>query len=190
MLVTASFALTLFACGGSAPTPPAAPTAPTPPAVTPPAAPPAPSGTPESDKVTWKGAASGTKCHTTGATGDLATALTATAQACVGAGMHQVGSPTTGQGEASTATMVKTIPLAAKGGHCYRIFGLSEPTVKDFDIAVMDSAGKSAGEDGTDAADALVLENGVICFKADDSANVNTAVASGKGKWAVEIWSD
>jgi hypothetical protein len=86
--------------------------------------------------------------------------------------------------------MVKTIPLAAKANHCYRVFGLAEPTVTDFDIAIMDSAGKLAGEDTTDANDAIVLEDGVICFTADDAANVNTAVATGQGKWAVEIWSD
>ena len=34
------------------------------------------------------------------------------------------------------------------------------------------------------------FEDGAICFKTDDTVNVNTAVASGKGKFAVEIWSD
>jgi hypothetical protein len=117
--------------------------------------------------------------------------VTAIAGACVDTKkMHQVGQPTTGEGTASTATMVKTIPLKAQANHCYRIFGLADPTVTDFDIAVMDSAGKSVGEDLTDSNDAIVLEQGTFCFKQDDAVNVNTAVAAGNGKWAVEIWSD
>ena len=103
--------------------------------------------------------------------------------------MHQVGQPTTGEGVGSAAS-VKTIPLAAKANHCYRIFGLAAPSVTDFDIAVMDSNGKLAGEDGTDSNDALVLEDGSICFTQDDAAIVNAAVATGSGKWAVENWSD
>jgi hypothetical protein len=146
---------------------------------------------PESDKVTWKKDAAKKNCHQAAKGADLAAQTTAIASACVGpTTMHQVGSPTTGEGQASSSTMVKSIPLAAKANHCYRIFGLAEPTVTDFDIAVMDSAGKLAGEDTTDSNDALVLEDGSICFTADDAANVNTAVASGTGKWAVEIWSD
>jgi hypothetical protein len=122
--------------------------------------------------------------------GDFTAAVTGMAQACVGTSMKQLGAATTGTGEASTASMVTTIPLKAKANHCYRVFGLADSTVTDFDIAVIDSAGKSTGEDGTDGNDAIALEDGAICFKADDSVNVNTAVASGKGKFAVEIWSD
>jgi hypothetical protein len=130
-------------------------------------------------------------CHTGTAGADLTAAVTGLASRCIDTTkMHQVGQPTTGEGQGSSATMVKTIPLAAKANHCYRIFGLAEPSVADFDIAVMDSNAKAAGEDLTDTNDAIVLEDGSICFTQDDAANVNTAVATGKGKWAVEIWSD
>jgi hypothetical protein len=179
----------LAACGGSAP-PPATSSSTTSLAATttPPAA---KASKPESDKVTWKKDASPKNCHQPAKGADLAASTTAIASGCVGATkMHQLGTATTGEGEASTGTMVKSIPLAAKANHCYRVFGLAEPTVTDFDIAVMDSAGKLAGEDTTDANDAVVLEDGSICFTADDTASVNTAVATGKGKWAVEIWSD
>jgi len=145
---------------------------------------------PESDKVTWKKDAPAKNCHKP-TTGDLVAATSSVAGGCVDATkMHQLGSPTTGEGQASSATMVKSIPLAAKANHCYRVFGIAEPTVTDFDIAIMDSAGKLAGEDTTDTNDAIVLEDGAICFSQDDAASVNTAVATGKGKWAVEIWSD
>jgi hypothetical protein len=146
---------------------------------------------PESGKVTWKRDVPKKNCHSSAKGADLVSSVTAIASACIDTSkMHQLGSPTTGEGQASSATMVKTIPLAGKANHCYRIFGLAEPTVTDFDIAVMDSAGKSAGEDTTDTNDAIVLEDGAICFTQDDAATVNTAVATGKGKWAVEIWSD
>jgi hypothetical protein len=184
------FALSLVACGGSSPPPAAEPStaslaAPTktPPAVK--------AGKPESDKVTWKPDAPAKNCHKKTSTADLVASTTSIASGCVDTTkMHQLGSPTTGEGLASSDTMVKSIPLAAKANHCYRIFGLAEPTVTDFDIAIMDSAGKLAGEDTTDTNDAIVLEDGSVCFSQDDAASVNTAVATGKGKWAVEIWSD
>ncbi len=178
---------TLVACGGSTPAPAPVPSvAPAPPMPPQQSA----SGSPESDKVTWKKDVPAKNCHTAKPMGDYSAAVTGMAKTCVGATMHQLGSTTTGTGQASTASMVTTIPLAAKANHCYRVFGLADTTVTDFDIAVIDSAGKSAGEDGTDGNDAIALEDGAICFKVDDAANVNTAVASGQGKFAVEIWSD
>jgi hypothetical protein len=180
---------TLTACGGSSPPPAAAGSTASLGASSAPAA--VQATKPDSDKVTWKKEASPKNCHQAPKAGDLTPQTTAIATACVDATkMHQVGTPTAGEGQASSSTMVKSIPLAAKANHCYRIFGLAEAAVTDFDIAVMDSAGKLAGEDTKDGSDAIVLEDGAICFKTDDTASVNTAVASGKGKWAVEIWSD
>jgi hypothetical protein len=187
------------ACGGGAAATPA-PTTPT--STTTSAAPtPAPAGAadstlpkaadhPESDRVSWKKDATVKSCHKGLKGGDLVAGATQMATACVDPKMHQLGQPTTGTGLASSATMVQSIPLKAQANHCYRVFGLAEPTVTDFDIAVIDSAGKSAGEDLTDSNDAVVLENGSICFKQDDTASVNAAVAAGTGKWALEIWSD
>ena len=184
-----SFA-TLVACGGSAPPPADTPSVAS--VVAPVASPPAVKvGKPESDKVTWKPDAAAKNCHKKASAPDLVASTTAIASGCVDTTkMHQLGTPTSGEGQASTATMVKSIPLAAKANHCYRVFGLAELTVTDFDIAIMDSAGKLAGEDTTDTNDAIVLEDGSICFSQDDAASVNTAVSVGKGKWAVEIWSD
>jgi hypothetical protein len=185
-LLVSSFLGALAACGGeAAPAAPAA--APTPIPTSTALPPPVAAGSPESDKVTWKQDATAKNCHTAKAGGDLVAAVSAEANGCV-SNMHQVGSPSTGTG--APGNLVTTIPLAAKAGHCYRVFGLAETTVSDFDIAIMDSAGKSCGEDGTDNNDALVREHGSICFKVDDAANVNAAVANGQGKWALEVWSD
>jgi hypothetical protein len=147
---------------------------------------------PESDKVTWKKDAPAKDCHTSSkGGGDLSAGAMSMAKGCVDTGkMKQVGTTTTGQGQASGANMVKAIPLAAKANHCYRIFGLADASITDFDIAVIDSAGKSAGEDLNDSNEAIVLEDGSICFKEDDNANVNAAVATGSGNWAVVIFGD
>jgi hypothetical protein len=195
-----ALALSVAACGGgSAQTPPATPAGASTSATTSGATAasstdptlPKPADHPESAKVTWKKDAPAKTCHVPTAKGtDLVAGVTAIASGCIAGKLHQLGQPTTGSGVASSATMVQAIPLKAKANHCYRVFGLAEPTVTDFDIAVMDSAGKSAGEDLTDSNDAIVLESGAICFTQDDTVNVNAAVAAGTGKWAVEIWSD
>lgn len=169
--------------GGTAASTPSAPTGPVDPSL------PKPATSPESDKVTWKKDAPPKPCHTGAKTSDVAGGVAAMVKSCVDSTkMHQVG--TTTMGEGSREKLVQSIPLKAQANHCYRFFGLAEPAVTDFDIAVIDSAGKSAGEDVTDSNDALVLENGNVCFKVDDAVNVNVAVAGGAGKWAVQIWSD
>jgi hypothetical protein len=189
--VTSIFALlvttAITACGGGATPDANSPTATAKPAGDP-TLPKAPDH-PDSDKVTWK--KDGSNCHTgdKGA-GDLVAAVTSMAKKCVDASkMKMLGQPTQGKG-AETGQMVTPIALNAKANHCYRVIGLAQATITDFDIAVMDSAGKSAGEDLTDSNDAVVLEDGNICFKVDDTVAVNAAVATGGGNWAVEIWSD
>jgi hypothetical protein len=150
---------------------------------------PKPVTAPESAKVTWKNDSPAKPCHTGAKTSDVAGGVAAMVKSCLDTNrMHQVG--TTTMGEGSRTNLVQSIPLKARANHCYRVFGLAEPSVTDFDIAVIDSAGKSAGEDVTDSNDAVVLETGNVCFKVDDAVNVNVAVANGAGKWAVQIWSD
>jgi hypothetical protein len=182
---------TLLGCGGAgtqsgaaSPTEAAAPTGPKNDPSLPKAA-----TSPESDKCTWK-KDGGKSCHT-GAKGDgdLATAVTGIANACVDTKkMHMVGTPMTGEG--SSTNMVKSMPVKVQANHCYRVLGLAQASVTDFDIALTDSAGKSCGEDLNDSNDAIVLDDGVVCFKQDDTINVNAAVANGQGKWAIEVWSD
>jgi len=149
---------------------------------------PKPATKPDSDKVTWKKDASPKSCHTGAKGGDLAANVTAMSNACVDKKMHLVG--TTTMGEGSREKMVQSIPLKGEANHCYRVVGIAEATVTDFDIAVMDSTGKSIGEDLLDTNDAVVLEDGVFCFKQDDTASINVAVASGAGKWAVSVFAD
>jgi hypothetical protein len=185
------FCLSLAACGGGSASGPGSstPTSGGAPAADPSL--PKPPSHPDSDKVTWKKDSEGKSCRTaTKVGGELTAALNAMAAGCVDKKMHMVGQPATGTGQEGAANMVTSVPLKGQANHCYRVVGLADATVTDLDIAVMDSAGKLAGEDLNDSNDAIVMEESAICFKQDDAANVNVAVAKGQGKWAVGIWSD
>jgi hypothetical protein len=179
--------LVLSACGGGSAPPPSTSTSS--PATAASANPNAPKllTKPESDKVTWKKDATGKKCHTGAKTGDTAS-VAAMSKLCVDSTMKKVGATITGQGGGDT--IVKQIPLQAEANKCYRVFGIADATVTDFDIAVMDSAGKEIAEDVLDSNDAIVMEDGAFCFTTADTASVNVATATGQGKWAVEIWSN
>lgn len=145
---------------------------------------------PESTKVTWKRDSSPKSCHTGDkGTGDLVAGVTAMATACV-QNLRPLGTPFTGNLTGGAANIVTTMPLKVHANHCYRFFGLAESTVSNLDIAVLDSEGKVAGEEATEGNDAVVLEDGAICFLADDDVHVNVAVAHGSGKFAMGVWSD
>ncbi|HEY5243576.1 MAG TPA: hypothetical protein VIJ22_18980 [Polyangiaceae bacterium] len=178
----------VVACGGSADTS-APPVTPKPADMDKSARPPAPTK-PDSDKVAWKQGAPYASCHNDVKTGaDLVAGVTAMATACAGlTKMHQIGQIV--QGTRQNLDPAQAIPLHAEANHCYRAYGLSENSLQDLDIAMVDSTGKSCGEDGSDSPDAVVLEDGVICFSQADDVKVNVAAGSGGGKFAVEIWGD
>jgi len=187
LLCLLSLAPLVVACGGGDTQPPATPKAAAPAGSA--FNPPMPDH-PDSTKVTWKKDASFAKCHNDVKTGaDLVAGVTAMAQGCAGLmKMHQVGQTVTGSRQ--NLDPAQAIPLHAEANHCYRVYGLSEDKLQDLDIAMVDSAGKAAGEDGSDSPDSVVLEDGEICFTQADDVNVNVAAGSGGGKFAVEIWSD
>ncbi len=143
---------------------------------------------PDSDKVTWKQDPSYAKCHNDVKTGaDLVAGVTAMANGCASAmKLHQIGQTT--QDTFKNLDKAHPIPLHAESGHCYRVYGLSEDALQDLDIAIMDSAGKACAEDGSDSPDAVVLEDGMVCFTATDDVQVNVAAGNGSGKYAVQIW--
>jgi hypothetical protein len=84
----------------------------------------------------------------------------------------------------------QTYPLKAAAGKCYRVYAESETGIKDLDLAIKDSNGDIAGEDSTDDPSPIVLEDGAVCFKEADDAQVIVSVGMGKGKYALQIWSD
>jgi len=169
------------ACGGSAGPAPATP------------AQPSASATPtqpESSKVTWKKDAALARCHNDVKTGaDLVAGVTAMAKGCAAqTKMHMMGE--TVQGTRQSLDAALAIPLHAEANHCYRVYGLSEDSLQDLDIAIIDSTGKSAGEDGSDSPDAVVLEDGAVCFTQSDDVKINVVAGSGNGKFAVQVWGD
>lgn len=187
-LAFAGISISVFAsaCGGGDTPPPATPTggtasgAPTDKSI------PAAATKPASDKCTWKKTNTKT-CHVNAKSdGDLSAAVADIGKGCIDPKMKPIGAAETGD----SSTMVKTVPVKVQANHCYRVIGLAQASVTDFDIAVMASDGKSCGEDLNDSNDAIVLEDGVICFSQDDTVNVNAAVAQGTGKWAFQVWSD
>jgi hypothetical protein len=186
LLLSSSLALfallSLAACGGGAAEGPAA--------TSPKASTPSLPGKPDSDKVTWKKDPLFASCHNDVKTGkDLAVGVAAMANGCAAPmKMHKVGE--TVLGSRQNLDPAQSIPLHVEANHCYRVYGLSEDTLQDLDIAVIDSAGKSAGEDGSDSPDAVVLEDGELCFTQADDVKVNVAAGNGGGKFAVEIWAD
>jgi hypothetical protein len=143
---------------------------------------------PDSDKVTWKQDPAFAKCHNDVKTGaDLVAGVTAMANGCAGAmKLHQIGQTTTDVFK--NLDPAHPIPLHAEAGKCYRVYGLSEDALQDLDIAITDSAGKSCAEDGSDSPDAVVLEDGMVCFTVADDVKVNVAAGNGSGKYAVQIW--
>lgn len=145
---------------------------------------------PDSDKVTWKQDPSYAKCHNDVKTGaDIVAGVAAIAAPCASMmGLKQIG--TTTQDAYKNLDPAHTIPLDAQAGHCYRVYGLSEDALQDLDIAITDSAGKMAAEDGSDSPDAVVLEDGMVCFTVADKATINIAAGSGAGKYAVQVWGN
>jgi hypothetical protein len=81
-------------------------------------------------------------------------------------------------------------PLKAEAGKCYRVYAAADKGITDLDIAIKDSNGDIAGDDSTDDPTPVVLEDGAVCFKEADAATVIVSVGGGKGKYALQVWSD
>ena len=84
----------------------------------------------------------------------------------------------------------ESFPLDARAGHCYRVYAQASEGIKDLDLVVRDSAGIAIGEDSTDDANPVVLDDGAACFAKDDKASVVVSVGMGSGVYALQIWSD
>jgi hypothetical protein len=143
---------------------------------------------PDSDKVTWKQDPSFAKCHNDVKTGaDINAGVAAIAAPCASLmKLTQIG--TTSSDTYKNLDPAHTIPLHAKAGHCYRVYGLSVDALQDLDIGINDSAGKMVAEDGSDSPDAVVLEDGMVCYTVDDESVINIAAGSGAGNYAVQVW--
>ena len=130
-------------------------------------------------------------CHESFVVGgsDVRAEVARLAQGCAEATkMQRVGEPFTG--EQSAAGKPQTFAWKARRGHCYRVYGVGAPAIKNLDLLVLDSAGAALGQDGTDDRAPVVLDAGAACFNDDDDAALVVSVGDGEGPFAVEIWSD
>jgi hypothetical protein len=145
---------------------------------------------PDSDRATWKREPSFASCYANvGPGAEVVARVTAMGDACARVTkMHQVGQ--TVQGLRQALDHPFAIPLHVEANHCYRVYGAADSSLLDLDLALVDSAGKSAGADATDGADAVLLEDGAVCFTSQDDATLNVSSGNGGGKFAVEVWSD
>jgi predicted small lipoprotein YifL len=151
---------------------------------------PAPAASPGSTKATAKHEIAWATCHSsfTPKGKSVSADVTALAKGCAKATkMKVIGKTLTGK-LADGAN--QSFPLKAKANKCYRVYAQGAETFKDLDVAIKDSAGATAGEDSTDASNAVVLDDGAVCFKEADSATVVVSAGSGNGAFAAQIWGD
>jgi hypothetical protein len=153
---------------------------------------PAPANT-GSSKVTTKNDPAWASCHANaklkGKDKDVSKDVAALSKACAKATkLKLVGKTLTGK--QSDSGSPQSYPLKALAKHCYRVYAAGGDGIKNLNVAIKDSAGNVAGEDSTDSATAIVLDDGAVCFKEADAATVVVSVGSGSGAYAVQIWGD
>jgi hypothetical protein len=175
--------LAVSACGGGKAAPAAAPAA----------APLDTSSLPPSAKAETKSDPAFAPCHNTfkpaSADKDVAADVAAMAKGCADATkMKKVGDTLSGKlGEKAPPV---TFPLAAQAGKCYRVYGISQSTMQDFDVTIVDSAGALVAQDTTDDVSPVVSEDGKVCYKTADTSTIRASAGAGGGAFALEVWSD
>jgi hypothetical protein len=102
--------------------------------------------------------------------------------------MHSLGIAFSGEQTASQKP--QTFPWKAQKGHCYRVYGVGAPSIKNLDLLLLDSNGAALAQDGTDDGAPIALDAGAVCWKDDDDARLVVSVGEGEGAFAVEIWGD
>jgi hypothetical protein len=198
-LASSLFAVSLFACGGETPAP-ATPTSGTTVTTSPPAS---GAGAGASSALTPSGSAGSKKaerrtnpawatCHSTykpTATDDLSADVDKMAKACASTTkMHVVGD--TFKGTQTASNVPQSFKFKAQASHCYRAYAAAAPGITDLDLLIKDSTGAVAGEDSTEDPTPVVMEDGAVCFSADDDASVVVSVGAGGGGYAIQVWSD
>jgi hypothetical protein len=153
--------------------------------------PPAPPPNPGSLKVTAKSEPTWAACHQRYEAKDkeVSKDVASMAKACAKiTKMRIMGATLTGkQGDQDPP---QSFPLKAEANHCYRVYAEAAEGIKDLNLAIKDSTGAIAGEDSTDDASPVILEDGAVCFKEADGASVVVSVGMGKGAYALQIWTD
>jgi hypothetical protein len=121
--------------------------------------------------------------------GDLGAEVQKLAKGCADATkMRAVGSVLSGTQAQGAAP--QTFKLKAEANHCYRVYGVTAATVKNIEVLVVDSAGFTAYEARSDEPRVLAADDGAVCFRSADDAQLLVSVGAGEGAFALQIWSD
>ncbi len=120
---------------------------------------------------------------------DVAADVAAMAQACADTTKMKKVADTL-KGDLSEKGKPVTFPLSARAGKCYRVYGMSQSTMQDFDIVIIDSSNALVAQDTTDDVSPVIVEDGKVCFKVADSCTIRASAGAGAGSFALEVWSD
>ena len=165
------------ACGGGAGAEPKTPASDT-----------APADLPASTKAETKTDPAFASCHNAFKPASNDQDVAAMAKGCADTTkMKKAGDTRTG--ELTDKAPVK-LPLTVVAGKCYRVYGMSQSTMQDFDIAVIDSTGALVSQDTTDDVSPVIAEDGKVCFKTADTVTLRVSAGAGSGKFAIEVWAD
>jgi hypothetical protein len=152
-----------------------------------------PSTLPASTKVETKSDPALASCHNTFKPAsndkDVGSDVAAMAKGCADVTkMKKVGDTLTGQLSEKGAPV--TFPLSAQAGKCYRVYGMSQSTMQDFDVLIIDSSNALVAQDTTDDVSPVIAEDGKVCFKTADTSTIRATAGAGAGTFALEVWSD
>jgi len=120
---------------------------------------------------------------------DVAADVDAMAKGCADTTkMRKAGDTMTGEVHEGAPPVM--FPFGVQAGKCYRVYGISQSTMQDFDVSWVDSAGALVAQDTTDDVSPVVVEDGKVCFKVSDATTLRATAGAGTGKFALQIWSD
>jgi hypothetical protein len=120
---------------------------------------------------------------------DVAANVDAMAKGCADATkMKMLGNTLSGEARGKAAPVM--FPLPVQADRCYRIYGVSQSSMQDFDITWVDSVGALIAQDTANDASPVVAKDGKICFKVSDVTTIRASAAAGTGKFALQVWGD
>ena len=76
----------------------------------------------------------------------------------------------------------------AERGQCLRVFGVSEPGLRDLDLAVLDPRGRLLASDGIDDRWPIVPPDGTLCLMEGGEFRLRVRARKGAGAYAAQPW--
>jgi len=120
---------------------------------------------------------------------DVAADVDAMAKGCADATKMKKAGDTL-SGDTHEGAPPSLFPFGAQAGKCYRVYGMAQSTMQDFDVSWVDSGGGLVAQDTTDDLSPVISEDGKVCFKVSDATTLRASAGAGAGKFALQVWSD